>query len=214
MAEMPNRSVTLSACGSLIDYESTKIKKVVHSTTMAELYALFKAFGTCLSLKGLWKDMTAQDVQIHVRTDANNLVTTAQTTRQPEQKETLHLINQLRHETCSGLIDDLSHVTTDVMMADPLTKKSERVPADTLVKAIRTGVIPNADKSPPLRELMQNKHKAFTVYGSNEHLAEWCVRNLERPLEIETILGIPIKHDIMAVWAYPDWYMHHMDDLD
>ena len=37
-------------------------------------------------------DMTAQPVEVHLRTDANNLVTTVASTRLPEQKETIHMI--------------------------------------------------------------------------------------------------------------------------
>lgn len=51
-----------------------------------------------------------QVLPIHLRTDANNLVTTAQTTHLPEQKETHHLIQMLRHERISGHIEDLAHV--------------------------------------------------------------------------------------------------------
>ena len=56
------------------------------STTVAELYALMKCFGTSLFLKALWADISSDDSEIHIRTDANNLVTTAKTTHQPEQK--------------------------------------------------------------------------------------------------------------------------------
>ena len=66
------------------------------STTVAELYALMKCFGTCLFLRGLWKDLTGNTVPLHLRTDANNLVTTAATTHLPEQQETTHMIQMLR----------------------------------------------------------------------------------------------------------------------
>ena len=65
--------------GSLIDYESHKITQATMSTTVAELYALMKCFGNSLYLKGLWADCSGQPVAIHMRTDANNLVTTART---------------------------------------------------------------------------------------------------------------------------------------
>ena len=70
-------------------------------------------FGTCLFLRALWADVSGQVLPIHLRTDANNLVTTAQTTHLPEQKETHHLIQMLRHESNTGNIDDLSHVTSE-----------------------------------------------------------------------------------------------------
>jgi hypothetical protein len=39
--------------GSLIEYESTKIRRTTLSTTVAELYSFMKCYGTCLFLKGL-----------------------------------------------------------------------------------------------------------------------------------------------------------------
>ena len=55
-------------------------------------------------------DISAACVAMHMRTDANNLVTTASTTRLPEEKATIHLIEMLRKDACSGLIEDLAHV--------------------------------------------------------------------------------------------------------
>ena len=34
-------------------------------------------------LRGLWKDISGLDAEIHIRTDANNLVSTASTTHSP-----------------------------------------------------------------------------------------------------------------------------------
>ena len=98
--------------GSLVDYESQKIKKTVLSTTVSELYAFMNCFGTCQFLRGPWMDLSASPAEIHMRTDANNLVTTASTTHLPEQKETIHMIAMMRKEVCSGSIADLAHATT------------------------------------------------------------------------------------------------------
>ena len=62
-------------------------------------------------------DMTAQPIEVHLRTDANNLVTTAASTRLPEQKETIHMIQMLRQEACSGQMHDLAHVLTQYCLA-------------------------------------------------------------------------------------------------
>ena len=75
--------------GSIIDYESHKITTTTQPTTVAELNALMKCFGTCLFLRALWADISGEIVPIHMRTYANNLVTTAQTTHLPEQKKTI-----------------------------------------------------------------------------------------------------------------------------
>ncbi|CAE7576155.1 GIP [Symbiodinium sp. CCMP2456] len=113
--------------GSLVFFESTKIKRTTLSTTVAELYALMKCFGTCQMLRGLWKDITGLDAEIHIRTDANNLVSAASTTHIPEQQETIHMIQMLRKEACSGAISDLSHVRTERCLSDCLTKQSANI---------------------------------------------------------------------------------------
>ncbi len=78
MAEPRERSS--HTYGSLVDFESHKINRTTLSTTVAELYACMKCFGMCQFLRGLWKDLTGMDAEIHLRTDANNLVTTATST--------------------------------------------------------------------------------------------------------------------------------------
>ena len=57
--------------GSIVDYESHKITTTTQSTTVAELAALMKCFGTCLFLRGLWADVAGEILPIHIRTDAN-----------------------------------------------------------------------------------------------------------------------------------------------
>ena len=69
--------------GSLIDYESQKIKKTVLSTTVAELYFFMKYFGSCQFLRGLWVDISSEIANIHMRIDAKNLVTTARPNHLP-----------------------------------------------------------------------------------------------------------------------------------
>ena len=105
MAE-PRKEKSKNTRGSLIFFESTKIKRTTLSTTVAELYALMKCYGTCQVLRGLIKDITGLSSEIHMRTDADNLVTTASTTHVPEQQETIHMIQMLRKEACSGSIAD------------------------------------------------------------------------------------------------------------
>ena len=72
--------------GSIANYESQKIKRTVLSTTVAELYSFMKCFVSCQFFRGLWMDMSSEVAEIHMRTDAKNLVTTARTIPLPEQK--------------------------------------------------------------------------------------------------------------------------------
>ena len=159
-------------------------------------------------------DISGTVADLHMRTDANNLVTTASTTHLPEQKETIHMINQLRTEACSGAIDDLAHVVSGDMLADCLTKGT--VKPDALIKAVNTGVLPNVDKHPPFRELMQHRHKAYTVSdgkdgwytvdgsdSSDDLFVSWIVYNLRDVTDILTFLGTPVRQRIqnyLAIW--------------
>ena len=105
-------------------------------------------------------DLSGETAEVHMRTDANNLVSTAGTTHLPEQQETIHMIQMLRKEACSGAIEDLAHVRTEHCLSDSLTKTS--VNPDALIQTVETGVIVNIDCYKRFRELLQ--HKAFLEY--------------------------------------------------
>ena len=72
---------------------------------------------------------------IHMRSDAKNLVTTTRTIHLPEQKEIIHMISMLRKEACSGSTHDLAHIPTQNCLADCLTKASAK--ADNLITAVQ-----------------------------------------------------------------------------
>ena len=175
-----HHSPKVNTRGSLVDYESTKIKKTTLSTTVAELYSFIKCYGSCLFLKGLWADISGLNVPIHMRTDANNLVTTAQTTHLPDQKETIHMIQMLRTEACSGGIADLGHVTTEHCLSDCLTKHSAK--PDNLVKAVETGELLQVDAHAPFRDMLP--HKAY--------LNQWINHNLRVESQVITFLDVLI----------------------
>jgi len=166
LAEARRSGASSDARGSLIEYESHKITQTTMSTTVAELYALMKCFGTSLFLKGLWADISSDDLEIHLRTDANNLVTTARTTHQPEQKETIHLIQMLRRESNSGAIDDLAHVVSAQCLSDALTKHSAK--ADELIRAVESGNLRLVDVHPPFRTLI--RHKAYLMTWLKQYI--------------------------------------------
>ena len=143
--------------GSLIFFESTKIKRTTLSATIAELCALMKCFGTCQILRGLWKDISGFDAEIPMRTDANNLVLTTSTTHAPEQQETIPMIQMLRKEACSAAIADLSHIRIEHYLSDCLTKKSAN--PKKLIDAGKSGWLKELDSHPPFRSMLE--HKAF-----------------------------------------------------
>ena len=147
-------------------------------------------------------DISAEAAEIHMRTDANNLVTTASTTHLPEQRETIHMINQLRHESCSGAIDDLAHVVSADCMADCLTKASAK--PNALIKTVETGNILNVDKHPSFRELVKTKHKAYAIENDDmsPSLIAWIVHNISDVREVLTFFTIPVRHQISTYLAF------------
>ena len=151
-----------------------------------------KCFGTCLFLRALWADISREFVPIHIRTDANNLVTTAQTTHLPEQKETHHLIQMLRHESNSGHLDDLSHIASEYCLAGPLTKSTAK--PDQLVSSITTGKLENVDAHPPFRSLL--KHKAF--------LTTWVIETLHEPHNVLTFFFEDISDYVFAMMYFEE----------
>ena len=136
-------------------------------------------------------DITGCEAELHIRTDANNLVTTASTTHLPEQKETIHMINQLRTEASSAQMEDLAHVVTGDCLSDALTKNS--IKPDVLIEAVQTGILPNCDNNPPFRKPMANRHKAY-----HQSLVPWAVLNLRKPHKIKTLLGTWVKEEVTS----------------
>ena len=152
----------LITAGSLVDYESQKIKRTVLSTTVAEFYSFTKCFGSCQLLRGLWMDLSGEIADIQMRTYAKNLVTTARTIHLPEPQETIHMMSMLRKEACSESIHDLAYIPTQNCLADCLTKASAK--AENLITAVKTGRLLDVDIHPNFRTIME--HKAF--------LSTWC----------------------------------------
>ena len=96
-------------------------------------------------------DISDEVADIHMRTDAENLVTTAKTIHLPEQKKTVYMISMFRKEACSGSIHDLAHIPTQDCWADCLTKASTK--ADNLITTVKTGRLLDVDIHPNFRTL-------------------------------------------------------------
>ena len=137
-------------------------------------------------------DMTGTTADIHMRTDANNLVSTAKTTHIPTQKETIHMIQMLRHEAVSGNIDDLAHVVSVDMMADVLTKTDCVSGLRALSQAVTTGFLPNVDAQVNFREMIKSSHKAF--------FCTWLLQHVDLNLATDVVTsfcGINIADDFL-----------------
>ena len=123
-----------TAQSSLIDYECQKILKdcAIHYRGGAvHFHAMFWFMPAAP-----WMDISGEAANIHMRSDAEHLVTTARTSSQHKQKETIHMISTLREEACSGNIHDLAYIPTQNCLADCLTRASAK--ADNLITAVKT----------------------------------------------------------------------------
>ena len=158
-------------------------------TTVAELHGLMRCYGSALFLRGLWSNIAGGIADVHIRTDANNLVTTASTTRQPEQKETMHLIQMLRKESNSGQMHNLAQARSKDCLADPLTKHSAK--ADEPIKAVLTGNLMNVDAHPPFRTMLQNK----------KFLVEWLAHKTKHGPDPTAFAGVGIAEPMFACWG-------------
>ena len=105
------------------------------------------------------------------------------------------MINQLRHEVQTGNIDDLAHVVSEDQMSDALTKMAEHKVIAALHRTVTTGKIPNTDRHPKFRDLMQNRHKAYHVQNIID-CVEWLIAHIQDPLCIQTFLCADITPHI------------------
>ena len=105
-------------------------------------------------------DLYGEVAQIHMRTDAKNLVTSARTIHLLEQQETIHMVSMLRKEACSGSIHDLAHIPTQNCLADCLTKASAK--ADSLITVVQTGNLLDVDIHLDFRTMMERKASLST----------------------------------------------------
>ena len=103
-------------------------------------------------------DISGITANIHTKTDAKNLVTSARTVHVSEQKETTHMVSMLRKEACSGSIHDLAHIPThQTCLADCLAKASAQ--GENLIATVETRKLLDVDIHPHFGTLME--HKAF-----------------------------------------------------
>ena len=129
-------------------------------------------------------DISVEVANIHIRTGAMNLVTTARTKHSLEQTETIHMIPMLRKEACSVSILDLAHIPTQTCLANCLTKASAK--ADNLITAVKTKRFPDVDIHTDFRTLME--HEAF--------LSTWCrtfMHTKEKDVCFLNTLKIPLS---------------------
>jgi len=113
------RDNTRHSAGSLVDYESQKIRRIFFSTTVAGLYSFMNCFGTCQFIRGLWMDISGEASPIHMRTDAHNLVSTAHTCRSKKRPSTWYRCCGRKHVQEKWRIWDI----TEHCLSDCLTKQ-------------------------------------------------------------------------------------------
>ena len=141
----------------LLTTKDKRLREPYSQRPWTELYSFMKYISSCQFFRGLWMDMSGEIAEIHMWTDAKNLVTTARTIHLFEEKEIIHMISMLRKEDSSGNIHDFALISTQNSLADCLTKSSAK--ADNLCTAVKTRRYLEFDVHPNFRTLME--YKAF-----------------------------------------------------
>ena len=124
-------------------------------------------------------DISGEVANIHMRTDAKNLVNTARTIQLPEN-ETIHMISMLRKEACSVSIHDLARIPTPNCLADCLTKASGK--ANNLITAVKTGRFLDVHIHPDFRTLLEHKGGGSFLPEHSQNLS--CTNPQKGPFQV------------------------------
>ena len=78
-------------------------------------------------------------------------------------------------------------------------------------------MLPNVDKHPAFRDLMKNKHKAYSVEESEDSnfLVSWIVQNIPDAGNVMTFMAIPVRARIehyLMTSAYDDWWTSNTEN--
>ena len=83
-----------------MEHETHEITATLMSTTVAELCGLMRCYRSFPFLRCLWPESTGATADVHIRTDANNLVITASTTEGSNAFDTRVAEGKQKH-TCA-----------------------------------------------------------------------------------------------------------------
>lgn len=121
----------------VLDWQTNKIKRIVHSSLAAETLALKEALGNAISLRDFIKEVTDNNCKIHAYVDNKGLATSCYSTTQIDDPRLVVDINCLRQEVSEGKIESISWLPGTKMIADCLTK--EKASCSDLLSIIQKG---------------------------------------------------------------------------
>ena len=109
---------------SLIDWSSTKLKRITRSTLSSETLALSHALDHTLYISSMWQEITGTRPRILAHTDSCSLFDAIHSDKQSvSEKRLLIEISAIRQMIKNQQIDSVNFVPTSSMVADILTKK-------------------------------------------------------------------------------------------
>ena len=125
---------------SLLDWNSTKLRRITHSTLASETLSLTAALDQTLYVKQLWSeisDTTDSRLSIYAYTDCKSLYDSVHSDTQTiREKRLLIEIASLRQLLSNRDVEQISHIRTEYMLADALTKEAASKARDYLISVL------------------------------------------------------------------------------
>ena len=123
----------------LLDWRSTKVKRVCRSTLASETLSMSSALDHAIFVSSFWEEISSTKVPIYSYTDSMSLKEAIYSdTQKVAEKRLLVELSSIREMISAGQIESLKHVTTDMMICDSLTKFCSSHPKNRLMQVLRT----------------------------------------------------------------------------
>ena len=114
----------LTGASSVLTWKSTKIRRVVGSSTAAEALATNETCDALMYILAVLKEILGDiEIPLHLYTDSKNLHNSVNTTALCNDHRMRIDISRLKESVEKGEVSNFELVSSDVMLADVLTKK-------------------------------------------------------------------------------------------
>ena len=127
---------------SLLDWKSTKVKRVTDSTLSSETLALSKALDQAVYIQHIFRELTGQNLPIIAYTDCRSLVDALYSDKQMVLSKRLLIdVRIIRELLDSRQVSVVEHIPTSSMLADCLTKLDANKSKQSLLSVLRSNQV-------------------------------------------------------------------------
>ena len=128
----------VTGASSILAWKSTKIRRVVGSSTAAEALATNETADALMYISAVLKELLGDtNIPLHLYTDSKNLHNSVNTSALVDDHRMRIDISRLKESIENGEVSSFELISSDLMLADALTKKGAA--GFRLMKILRTG---------------------------------------------------------------------------